>query len=152
MGRLGREGRSWHEAPRPGREAEAELAASPGHGEDVGEECEAFLSGRFADLLGSKHEPVEPWAQLNKVAHAQPEDLKALAARTGPWYRVGTRLGGHRSRRWQRAVSEIAADLLKLSGGSPRALRRLQVDALVPLELELAGGSSGTASRRKRWS
>ena len=139
MGRLDREGRSWHEAPRPGWEAEADRAASPQYGEHLVEECEAFLSGRFAQL-GSKHQPVEPWAQLNKVAHAQPEELRALAASTGSWYRVGAWLGGHRSRRWQRAVSEIASDLLSLSGGSPRALRRLQVHALVPLELELAAG------------
>ena len=139
MGRLDREGRPWREAPRLGWEAEADLAASFQDGAHLVEECEAFLSGRFAEL-GPKHQPVEPWAQLNKVAHAQPEQLRALAAGTGPWYRVGAWPGGRRSRRWQRAVSEIASDLLNLSGGSPRAVRRLQVHALVPLELELATG------------
>lgn len=142
VGPVGHGGLHWHDTP--GRDAgpEVEPATASMSGQELAEECEAFLRGNFADLRGSRHQPVEAWAWVNCVAHAEPEELKALANRALPWRRHRLRAGGFRSRRWRRAVSYIARDLLSLAGEKPRAIRRLQARALVPLELDLAGRGS----------
>ncbi|MBF6557850.1 MAG: hypothetical protein IVW52_17180 [Acidimicrobiales bacterium] len=64
----------WHE--------KTDLEVSPG--EELVGECEAFLQGRFADLLASRGELVAPWAWLNRIAHAEPEQLEALAGQAHP--------------------------------------------------------------------
>lgn len=98
--------------------------------EEVASECQAFLLGRSADVLCGKRLPVGAWAWVNRVAHAGPEELRALATR-----RYRCRL---RHKAWHRATSELAHELLTLAEGRPQELRRLQVEALLPLELELA--------------
>lgn len=138
MGSVGHEGRPWHDtrgwlaSPREG-----EVAPSAS-GNEIAEECEAFLSGSFADLQGSRHQPVEAWAWVNRVAHAEPEELRVLASRPAMWRGGALRKGGFRTRRWRRAVSDMASDLLSIAEGKPRMIKRLQGRALVPLELELA--------------
>ena len=138
MGPVGHEGRFWHGTPGRCTGAEEGAVSCPTNGEVLADECEAFLSGSFADLQGSRRRPVEAWAWVNRVAHAEPEEVKALAARSAVWRGRGFWRGGLRTRRWKRAVSDIARDLVSLSEGKPRVIRRLQARALVPLELELA--------------
>ncbi|HTW10191.1 MAG TPA: hypothetical protein VME46_21995 [Acidimicrobiales bacterium] len=58
-----------------GARPRARLTTSPA----LVEECEAFLQGRSAELLGSRHEPVEAWAWVNQVAHAELEELMVIA-------------------------------------------------------------------------
>lgn len=129
------EGRPRRALPWP---AKGELPTPRAAAEELARECEAFLNGHSADLLVSRHKPVGAWAWLNQVAHATPEEVTALAARAVPWNWSALRLRELRSRRWQRAVAEVASDLVSLSGQSPRVLERLQAYALIPLELELA--------------
>ena len=134
LGPTGRKKGQWPEKP----------PASPSlAGERLADECEAFLQGRFAELQRSRQEPVEAWAWVNRVAHAEPKELKALASRGRPWRGAGFRDWRSGSRRWNRAVSRVARELLCLAGDKPRAIRRLQVRALVPLELELSERGTG---------
>lgn len=97
-------------------------------------ECEAFLSGRSAELLRSEGKPPPPWAWLNKVAHASPAQVRALADRSGPRRRLLRRR--HRQE-WQGAVAAIASRLMELADGDPGKVRGLQAAGLVPLELDL---------------
>ncbi len=132
---FGRQGR--HSQDIPWWEADAAEVTPATASKELAEESEAFLSGRLAELLGSTHKPVEAWAWLNQVAHAEPERLQAIVAKAHrPYFNL--RLGGLRSRRWRWAVAQVASDLLSLANERPRALRHLQTRALVPLELELA--------------
>jgi hypothetical protein len=148
--RFGRQGRHSQEIIWRGAEAGAEEATPSSAGKELAEESEAFLSGRLAELLGSRHKPVEAWAWLNQVAHAEPEQLEALAA-GAHWARLGLR-SRLRSRRWRWAVAQIASDLLSLARERPRALRHLQARALVPLELELARSHARALRRQRPWS
>lgn len=138
MGSVGHEGRPWHDTRGWHASLGAGQSTSSTSGQEIAEECEAFLSGSFADFQGSRRQPVEAWAWVNRVAHAEPEELRALASRSTMWRDGGLRRGGFRTRRWRRAVSDMARDLLSLAEGKPRIIKRLQGRALVPLELELA--------------
>jgi hypothetical protein len=104
------------------------------HGRRLVAECEAYLSGRFAELVASRGDPVPPWAWLNQVAHAEPEDVVALA-------RSGTRPGrlGQGPQDWRVAVGRIAAEVVGRAGTSPAGIRSLQVQVLLPVELSLMG-------------
>lgn len=104
-------------------------AESPG--DDVGTECEEFLSGRFARMLATRGEPVPAWAWLNQVAHATRQEVAALAATAGSPRRLG-------AGDWRAAVAAVALDLLWLAQNE-RALQLLQLEALVPVELALMG-------------
>lgn len=101
-------------------------------GQELAEECEAFLQGRFAGLLDEKRAPVAPWTALNQVAHADVEQLRALAGQRRPPAPLDLPI-----RDRQEAVAEIAAEMLWLMGEDPLALRQLQLEGLVPLELKL---------------
>jgi len=69
----------------------------------VAEECEAFLTGRYAGLALACGRSVPLWAWINLLAHAQPDDLRGLAgdaplpgtrADEGRWWVVVRRLAG----------------------------------------------------------
>ena len=114
-------------------EPEPQLPAS----DDVAAECEAFLSGSYVEYLERRGQRIPEWAWLNAVAHAGSKTLRALAA-----------LGPRRPRRrvpltWRDAVSFLARELLSLAGGPSGDVARFQ-RALVPLELDLAGGRRHT--------
>ncbi len=108
-------------------------------GDEVAAECGAFLEGRFAQLLEARRRTVPSWAWLNQVAHGDLEQLRDLAGNVRP-----ARQLGQPAWEWPQAVADIAAELLWLVGDDPPALRQLQLEALVPLELELMG-------RRPQW-
>lgn len=89
-------------------------------------ECEAFLAGRYDESVIAKYRQLLPaWAWVNPLAHAGYSDLKRLADlspnRDDP-------LG---------FLSYLADEVLLRTGGDDQALRRMQHDALVPLELAL---------------
>lgn len=116
------------------RGKQATKAAHEVLGEEFAAECEAFLQGRFAALLSSRHETVPPWARLNQVAHGDLEQLRALAGSVRPAPQLG-----QPAWEWLQAVADIAAELLWLVGDDPPALRQLQLEALVPLEADMMG-------------
>jgi len=93
----------------------------------MAKECEDFLAGRYHELLAGNHRQAPPgWAWINPLAHVDHAELKRLAnlssARDDPL-----------------AFLSYLADelLLRTSDDDDGALRRIQHDILVPLELAL---------------
>ena len=92
-----------------------------------GEECEAFLAGRWADCRRTQDRPLPPWAWLNQAAHADIGRLREAAARPAD----------QTSRRGDDIQPVLARAVLAASGSGD--LGRLQREVLVPLELHLMG-------------
>ena len=84
---------------------------------NVGDECEAFVNGRYVAWLGERGRAVPAWAWLNLVAHGDAAELAALA--TGSDESVPPE--------WRRTLGRLAA----------RATSEAQHAVLVPLELQL---------------
>lgn len=99
----------------------------------VADECEAFLAGRYPHHLFASGETIPPWAWLNPLAHGRASGLLAIARnRPGPGEPITT---------WSGAIGRLAFEILELTGQDPIALRRLQLELIVPLELRLAAGA-----------
>lgn len=105
---------------------------------DVGDECEAFLSGCLDRYLTEHGRPVPDWARLNRLAHATEAELWRMAGALDPppWEEP----------EWSRAVAILAGALHYLSATTGRSLRQLQDACLVPLELRLIGGRGAHAA------
>ena len=84
---------------------------------DLGDECEAFLNGRYAAWLAERRRPIQAWAWLNLVAHGDAEELGAVAGGDNPL------VPGE----WRVPLSVLAR----------RATEDAQREVLTPLELEL---------------
>jgi hypothetical protein len=95
--------------------------------DDLVDECEAFLAGRWAELRRQQGRVVSPWAWLNQAAHADVETLQASAVRPAC------------------ALPSTSDDLepllarALLSVGTPDDVARVQREVLVPLELHVMG-------------
>ena len=100
----------------------------------LGDECEAFLTGRYLEWLRAEGLPVPPWAHLNRVAHADRSALHGCAA--VDW--------GHRARSWEEAEALVAAAVLV--GVPPDRFGVIQWAVLLPLEFELMGGTPSPGS------
>lgn len=89
-------------------------------------ECEAFLAGRYHELLtGNRGQALPGWAWINPLAHADYAELERLANLSpGPDDPLAF-------------LSYLADEVLLRTSGDDVALRRIQHDGLVPLELEL---------------
>ena len=97
----------------------------------VGEECDAFLAGEWAEHLAANGEPVPAWAWLNHVAHGPLEELRALT-QTPAW--------GHASmKEWDRLQACVADTLFRRARQVSTDVPTLQRQVLVPLELMLLG-------------
>jgi hypothetical protein len=93
------------------------------------DEAGAFVRGHSAQLFSARHEPVPAWAWLNAPAHLTAIEVLDLAAQV--------RTGALGWRRWDAVPVTVAAALAVLSHGSPRAITRLQLERLQPLETAL---------------
>lgn len=95
-------------------------------------ECEAFLSGHYAQCLANENHPIPTWAWLNALAHGSEDDITALA--------VGepTRLGSQGTSVWHQALAFLAQELMSKATRRGCSLADLQRSTLVPIELELA--------------
>lgn len=96
----------------------------------VARACEAFLRGRYAAYLAAKREPMPSWVAINRVSH---DELSVIAE-----------LASERDRGpdsdevpWLQHEHRLARLIMTATGGKPRAVRCLQQEALVPLELWL---------------
>ncbi len=97
--------------------------------EELVEEAQAYLAGRYLDVARPDTEGTPVWAQLNWIAHAPPAALLERAARGVADDRfIGT---------WAWAVKTLLRELVALSGGDPQVVMALQQDCLVPVELTL---------------
>ena len=54
--------------------------------EELGDECEAFQAGRWAEFRSARGREVPSWAWLNQVAHVSETDLRVLV-RARVWRR-----------------------------------------------------------------
>lgn len=105
-------------------------------------DCEAFLLGRYADVLDERSEPVPVWAWTNVLSHGSRDDIDRAAA--------DARGGWSSSRKWRAARAFVAGELLDAVGrGVP--LADIQRDVLTPLELELASLRGAWAWTPQRW-
>lgn len=104
-------------------------------------ECEAFLSGHYAQCLADENRPVPVWAWLNVLAHGSEDDLTALAASDPP------ARGSQGASAWRGALGFLAQELMSQATRRGCSLGDLQRSTLVPLELDFAGGRGrGSAS------
>ncbi|MHB8681001.1 MAG: hypothetical protein ACYDA2_02760 [Acidimicrobiales bacterium] len=96
-------------------------------------EWAAFESGRYAELLLSRCEPVPVWAWLNALAHANGLRIATLAATdTGENQATGD------TRSWFQVRRLLADELVGMVTGGLCSLVIVQRQVLQALELELA--------------
>ena len=95
----------------------------------LGDECEAFLSGRLAACLQLRSRLVPPVGWLNQVVHGTPNELAFLASCANSF--------AIQPAMWRRAVGYLSQTLLERAEETGRPVAGLQQDLLVPLELEL---------------
>jgi hypothetical protein len=105
--------------------------------DSVADEIEAFLQGDLAEWLETSAAAVPSWALLNRLAHADRDELDHLNERELGSADAGSVTGSHR---W-RAGQLLLADYLLATTSSPEELDRVQREVLVPLELWLIGES-----------
>jgi len=96
---------------------------------EVCEEARRLLSGgSLAAYRRQRGAP--PWVALNVVAHADLAVLKEL---------IANRSGRHPAS-WEAAAAYLASETMSVAT-TEHALRDVQCDVLIPLELELLSGS-----------
>lgn len=97
--------------------------------EQLVEETEAYLAGRYLDVARPATEGTPVWAQLNWIAHAPPGALleRAIGSDDNDRF-IGT---------WAWAVKTLLRELMVLSGGDPQVVLVLQRDCVIPVELTL---------------
>jgi len=96
-------------------------------------ECEAFLSGHFAQHLDEDRHSLPDWVWLNVLAHGGEDEIAALAA--GKPRRRNSREHSV----WQQALAFLAQEVMNQATKRGCTLADLQRSTLVPLEFELAG-------------
>ena len=101
----------------------------------LADEAEAFLSGRLVEYYLERGQAVPAWAWLNAIAHRTDAQLAAMVLAGRP-ERVPLELG-----RWYDARLTLAVVVLDIARYSREEVSELQHDALIPLEIELAGAS-----------
>lgn len=114
----------WHRSGAAG-----DRAGSPEEARLV-HECEAFLSGRLAEELEDRQQPVPAWAWMNMLAHGTPRQLRSMAYEG---------LGGAFTTvdAWERGLCFLAREVLAMAEERGCTVEELQRRALVPLELEM---------------
>ena len=95
------------------------------------EATEAFLLGRFLEVTASSGSGTPSWAQINWIAHAEPDDIREAPRRTAPTA-APVPIGS-----WAWAVGVLTQELMALTAAEPDAVRELQRGCLVPLELTM---------------
>lgn len=112
-----------------------------GHG--VADECDAFLAGRYLELLERNDALIPQWAWMNVLAHGTVTDLVQVSASdAAPRDRL--------TQAWADARGYLAAEVLDAARRAG-SLLTLQRRALVPLELELASHARVPVRRPADW-
>ena len=105
--------------------------ASPDTELGVADECEAFISGSYAEFLAERGGDVPTWAVLNVLAHTDLDRLRTRAE-SGLVAELDQRQG------WVTASRLLRRELVELVGEDEGLLANLQRTVLIPLELQLA--------------
>jgi hypothetical protein len=88
-------------------------------------ECELYLAGRYADRWGPEPRGVPAWVRLNEAAHASLEHLESLAEPDALSSGISS---------WSDLRARLARLVVDVAAGDAARARRVQLDALVPLE------------------
>ncbi len=99
-------------------------------GRDVVREAERVLDGRTIESYISRRARVPAWSLIALLGHASRLDLMRLASPVSCPDPAG----------WSATVARLAADMLVLTWDE-HSLNRLQRRSLIPLELNLLGGT-----------
>jgi hypothetical protein len=102
-----------------------------GRGHEIGDECDAFLAGEWAEHLAENGQPVPQWAWVNQVAHGSEERMRDLA--TQPAWRLA------KQDEWTRLRACVADALFSRARQNGATVAEVQLHVLVPLELMLLG-------------
>ena len=102
-------------------------------------ECEAFLSGQYAQCLRDSDRGVPAWAWLNVLAHGSDGQLGGLASAN-----PGHEPAPTPATAWPSAMALLAREILNRVAQGGETLAELQRLALVPLELDFASRRSWT--------
>ena len=89
----------------------------------LGDECEAWLAGTWAEYLAGRGEPAPRWAWLNQVAHASEKAVRAM-----------TRLPAVSNDEWFRLRGCVAESLIKEAAEKRVSVAELQRSVLLPIE------------------
>lgn len=109
--------------------------------QDLVDECEAFLTGRFAELIEAGEEEVPLWAWTNLLAHGSEGMLRRERAFRG---------SSPTTSEWRRARSYLATEVLNALSDCG-SLESLQRELLVPYEGELASSAKAVAVQVHDW-
>lgn len=101
----------------------------------LGEDCEAWVSGRYVAHVerAGIPVPIPSWAWLNAPAYGGRDEVRRAVI--DPDQLLDRLFFG-----WREARSVIAADLLELTDGDDQLLGWLQADVLQPMEAALFAG------------
>ena len=95
-------------------------------------EFDAYLDGSYVTWLLSNGQPVPGWAWLNRVAHGQLDDIRAMATHLRRLPATREEVGA-----WQQVAAFLAKEVVAAAGDEEQLLD-LQRRVLVPVELHLA--------------
>jgi hypothetical protein len=97
-------------------------------GQGLGDECEAFLAGEWAEYRRARRQDVPTWAWLNRVAHAPAHGL-VLAIRVPA--------SARQTDEWTRLWTCVVEALFRQADENGMTVAELQRATLVPIELTL---------------
>lgn len=92
----------------------------------LGDECEAWLAGRWAEYRAGRGEPVPSWAWLNRVAHASEKAVRSM-----------TRMPAVNCDEWFRLRGCVAESLVTEAAQRGLSVPDLQRSVLLPIECAL---------------
>lgn len=95
-------------------------------------ECEAFLDGRYAEMMEEAGVAAPPWSWMNLLAHGTEDEIRLAADDI------------RRAEGWRVAQAYVAGEMVDAIDSGRATLRHLQQNILVPLELDVLGCSSSS--------
>jgi hypothetical protein len=92
---------------------------------DLVQECEAFVTGSYYEVLLQQHQPIPPWAWVNALAHGARCEVERIAGL--PPARPDS----------MAFLSYMACEVLLHASADDATLRHVQESTLIPLEMDL---------------
>lgn len=99
--------------------------------DELSDDVESYLRGSYLEDGRPLPFPTPAWCWLNRLAHGELSDLKALCRQGEFGRQKGTEAP------WRMARQLLALEILLVCEGKEPALRRLQQEVLIPLESKL---------------
>jgi hypothetical protein len=103
---------------------------------DVVRECEAFVTGRYYEVLLERHQLIPAWALVNPLAHSDRCEVERIASLSIPRHKALA------------ALPYMAREVLLHTPPDNASLEHIQDSTLIPLELELLGETASCDPRK----